>query len=66
MEDPEEIQFPEQLAPPATSDGANESASGSDGSSDDTARTLGIIGIIVGVIGLAAGVVGIAAAQRRA
>jgi hypothetical protein len=63
--EPSEIQFPEQLAAPATADGESGSSSESS-SSDDTARTLGIIGIIVGVVGLAAGVVGVAAAQRRA
>jgi hypothetical protein len=59
--EPSEIQFPEQLAPPAPADG--ESASNSDSSSDDTARALGIIGIIVGVVGLGFG--GLAIATRR-
>jgi hypothetical protein len=64
MEDPEEIQFPEQLAPPAAAGSASDSGS-EDGSSssDDTARTLGIIGIIIGVLGL--GVGGLAVASRR-
>jgi hypothetical protein len=61
INEPSEIQFPEQLAPPATSD--NASGSSSESSSDDTARALGIIGIIAGVIGL--GVGGLAVATRR-
>jgi hypothetical protein len=60
--EPSEIQFPEQLAAPATADGESASSSESS-SSDDTARTLGIVGIIVGVIGL--GVGGLAVATRR-
>jgi hypothetical protein len=59
--EPSEIQFPEQLAPPATSDGSSDSSSESSG--DDTARALGIVGIIVGVVGLGFG--GLAIATRR-
>jgi hypothetical protein len=61
IEDPAEIQFPQTLEPLSPS--GNTSDSGSNNSSDDTARTLGIIGIIVGVIGLAVG--GLAVATRR-
>lgn len=62
--DPTEVQFPAQLAEPATSDGA--SGSSSEGSSDDsdTAMILAIIGIAAGVIGI--GVGAFAIAQRRA
>jgi hypothetical protein len=60
------LQFPVVLAPPSTEDSSsangNEPAAESS-SSDDTARTLGIIGIIAGVIGL--GVGGLAVATRR-
>jgi hypothetical protein len=62
INDPAEIQFPEQLAAPATIDG--DSGSSSDSSSDDTARIIAIIGIIVGVVGIA--VAGLALASRRA
>jgi hypothetical protein len=62
MEDPKEIEFPEVLAAPAVE--GNTPASSSDASSsDDTARILGIVGIIVGVIGLGAG--GLAITSRR-
>jgi hypothetical protein len=63
IEDVNELQFPEQLAAPVSNDSAADSNSGS--SSDDTARILAIIGIIVGVVGLAVGGLAVAA-QRRA
>jgi hypothetical protein len=66
MENPNEIEFPDQLAPPATTDGSSDSTSDSSSdssSSDDTARIIAIIGIIVGVIGIA--VAGLALAARR-
>jgi len=59
MEDPKDVQFPEQLAAPATVNNASTSESGS----DDTARAIAIIGIIVGIVGVAVG--GIALATRR-
>ncbi|MGH9197667.1 MAG: hypothetical protein ACRD1T_18230 [Acidimicrobiia bacterium] len=62
IEEVAELQFPEELQAPSaagsTSEGTSESSS-----SDDTARILGIVGIIVGVIGLGAG--GLAIASRR-
>jgi hypothetical protein len=61
MENPQDIQFPQTLAAPATSNEASNSSN--DGGSDDTARALGIIGIIVGVIGVA--VAGVTLARRR-
>ena len=61
MENPNEIEFPEQLAAPATVDGS--SSSDSDSGSDDTATILAIIGIAAGVIGI--GVGAFAIAQRR-
>jgi hypothetical protein len=62
IEDPKDIEFPEVLAAPAV-EGNNPASSSDGGSSDDTARILGIIGIIVGVIGLGAG--GLAVTSRR-
>jgi len=61
IEEVNELQFPEQLQAPSTSGGTPASESSS--SSDDTARALGIVGIIVGVLGLGAG--GLAVASRR-
>ena len=61
IEEVDELQFPEQLQAPSTS--GSTPASDSSSSSDDTARILGIIGIIVGVVGLGAG--GLAIASRR-
>lgn len=58
IEEVSELQFPEQLPAPSS----NGSASASESSSDDTARILGIIGIIIGVVGL--GVGGLAVAAR--
>jgi hypothetical protein len=63
IEDPVDIQFPELLVAPAV-EGASGSDAASESSSDDTARTLGIVGIIVGAVGLAAGVIGVASARR--
>ena len=59
ISDPADIQFPEVLAAPEPADSSSVSTSESS-SSDDTARLLGIVGIIVGVVGLAAGVIGVA------
>jgi hypothetical protein len=65
IEDPSEDQFPEKLPSAAelqaSIGGGTSSAESS--SSDDTARALGIVGIIVGVLGLGAG--GLAVASRR-
>jgi hypothetical protein len=61
MENPNEIEFPEELAAPATVDSSSDSSS--DNSSDDTATILAIIGIAAGVIGI--GVGAFAIAQRR-
>ena len=61
IEEVNELQFPEQLQAPSTSGGTPASEGSS--SSDDTARALGIVGIIVGVLGLGAG--GLAVASRR-
>jgi hypothetical protein len=61
IEDPAEIQFPEEL--PSVPELEEQIGDGGSGNSDDTARALGIIGIIVGVIG--AGVGGLAVATRR-
>ncbi|MGH2361380.1 MAG: hypothetical protein ACRDGM_12675 [bacterium] len=67
IEDPSEIQFPEKLPSAAelqASIGAGTSTGSADSSSsDDTARALGIVGIIVGVLGLGAGA--LAVASRR-
>jgi hypothetical protein len=65
IEQVDELQFPEQLEAPAGAGGATNgnSDSTSESTSDDTARILGIIGIILGVIGLGAG--GLAVASRR-
>ena len=64
IEEVNELQFPEQLQAPSTSGGTRGTpASESSSSSDDTARALGIVGIIVGVLGLGAG--GLAVASRR-
>ena len=67
IEDVAELQIPERLAAPSTDGGGpsgngNTSVAESSGS-DDTARILGIVGIIVGVLGLGAG--GLAVASRR-
>jgi hypothetical protein len=62
INDPSEIQFPEQLQAPAPAGDTGSSDSSS--SSDDTARILGIVGIIVGVVGLGAGVIAVAASRR--
>jgi hypothetical protein len=65
LEDPQDIQFPELLAAPAVEgESGSESASSESSSSDDTARILGIVGIIVGVVGLGAGVIAVAASRR--
>jgi hypothetical protein len=61
MENPNEIEFPEELAAPATADSSSDSSS--DNSSDDTATILAIIGIAAGVIGI--GVGAFAISQRR-
>jgi hypothetical protein len=67
IEDTAELQFPEQL--PSNADLQTELDSLKNGdssaarSSDDTARALAVIGIIVGVLGLGAG--GLAVASRR-
>jgi len=67
IEDVGELQFPEELPSNAELqtevDALGNGDSSSASSSDDTARILGIIGIIVGVIGLGAG--GLAVASRR-
>jgi hypothetical protein len=54
MENPNEIEFPEQLAAPATASSSS-SDSDSDSGSDDTATALAIIGIVAGVIGIGIG-----------
>ena len=69
IENPAELEFPEEVPSNAElqasiealqqSNGSSDSSSGS----DDTARILGIVGIIVGVLGLGAG--GLAVASRR-
>ena len=67
IEDPSEVQFPEKLPSNAELqtevDALGNGDSSSASSSDDTARALGIVGIIVGVLGLGAG--GLAVASRR-
>jgi hypothetical protein len=67
IEEVNELQFPEQLPSNAELqtevDELRNGGSSSASSSDDTARALGVIGIIVGVIGTAAG--GLAFASRR-
>jgi hypothetical protein len=69
IEEVNELQFPEQLPSAAELEASiNQSGTSSTGSSessgsDDTARALGVIGIIAGVIGL--GVGGLAVASRR-
>ena len=67
IEEVSPLQFPEELAAPArltaeTSATARRAARES--SSDDTARILGIVGIIVGVVGLGAGVIAVSASRR--
>ena len=66
IEEVSTLEFPEQLATPAPADASastNSSESSSE-SSDDTARILGIVGIIVGVVGLGAGVIAVSASRR--
>lgn len=60
IEEVSELQFPQELQAPASAGSVSDSESSS---SDDSARILGIVGIIVGVIGLGAG--GLAIASRR-
>jgi hypothetical protein len=64
MEDPQDIQFPELVASPAPEASSSDSSSSETSDSDDTARILGIVGIIVGVVGLGAGVIAVAASRR--
>jgi hypothetical protein len=61
IEEVSELQFPEELKAPSSA--GSESKTSSNSSSDDTARILGIIGIVAGVLGLGAG--GLAVASRR-
>jgi uncharacterized protein YcnI len=51
--------------PKAADDKATVAAKSDDKSSDSTARTLGVVGIVVGVLGLGAGVFGVLRAARR-
>jgi hypothetical protein len=62
IEDPQTIEFPEVLAAPAVEGdtSSSDSSSSDSSSSDDTARLLGIVGIIVGILGASAGVIAIA------
>src|SRR5207244_3226636 len=64
VDDPASLQFPDKL--PTTAElqaSINSLQSKSSGGSDDTARVLGVIGIIAGIVGMAAG--GVALAARR-
>ena len=67
IDDPSEIQFPEKLPSAAELQASIAGGTSTDAAessrSDDTARVLGIVGIIVGVVGLGAG--GLAVASRR-
>jgi len=64
VDDPSDLEFPNKLPTSAELQASiNSLQSKSSGGSDDTARVLGIIGIIAGVIGAAAG--GVAIAARR-
>ena len=64
VDDPSDLQFPDKL--PTTAElqsSITALQSKSSGGSDDTARVLGVIGIIAGIVGVAAG--GVALAARR-
>ena len=64
VDDPSDLQFPDKL--PTTAElqaSINSLQSKSSGGSDDTARVLGVIGIIAGIVGVAAG--GVALVARR-
>jgi hypothetical protein len=68
IEEVGELQFPDELPSAAElqasiGGGTSKAATAESSSSDDTARALGIVGIIVGVLGLGAG--GLAVASRR-
>jgi len=67
IEDPAELQFPQEVPDNAELQASIEELrqgnGGSESSSDDTARTLGIAGIVVGVFGVAVG--GVAFRTRR-
>ena len=64
VDDPSDLQFPDKL--PTTAElqsSITALQSKSSGGSDDTARVLGVIGIIAGIVGVAAG--GVALVARR-
>jgi len=64
VDDAKDLEFPDKL--PTTAElqaSINSLQNKSSGGSDDTARALGIIGIIAGIVGVAAG--GVAVASRR-
>ena len=64
VDSPDDLEFPDKVLSNAQLQASiNELQNKSSGGSDDTARALGIIGIITGVIGVAAG--GVALASRR-
>ena len=64
VDDPSDLQFPDKLPSTAELQASISSLqSKSSGGSDDTARVLGVIGIIAGIVGVAAG--GVALVARR-
>lgn len=64
VDDPADLQFPDKLSTTAELQSSITALQNkSSGGSDDTARVLGIIGIIAGVVGVAAG--GVALVSRR-
>ena len=64
VDDPADLEFPNKLPTSAELQASiNSLESKSSGGSDDTARVLGIIGIIAGIVGVAAG--GVALVARR-